>query len=63
MVKKGTAIVIGIAAFFGGLALGMLIAPLKGGIGNNSGNTTNNYFGPEDDDEYDDEEDDDDTEE
>lgn len=35
--------------FFMGVALGILISPLKGGIGNNSGNTTNNNFGVSDD--------------
>lgn len=31
------------AAFCGGLALGLLMSPIKNGIGNNSGNITNHY--------------------
>lgn len=31
------------AAFCGGLALGLLVSPIKNGIGCNSGNITNHY--------------------
>lgn len=31
------------AAFCGGLALGLLLSPIKNGIGCNSGNLTNHY--------------------
>ena len=31
--------------FFIGVTLGLLMSPIKQGIGNNSGNSTNHYYG------------------
>lgn len=46
--KKLTVFLIGTTCFFGGILLGILISPIKGGIGNNSGNTYNNHYHGED---------------
>ena len=42
--NKWTGILLAFASFFAGMVLGFLIAPVKAGLGNNSGNTTNNHY-------------------
>lgn len=42
--KKVTGILLAIACLFTGIAIGFLISPIKGGIGNNAGNTINKYY-------------------
>jgi F0F1-type ATP synthase membrane subunit c/vacuolar-type H+-ATPase subunit K len=42
--KKVTGILLAIACLFAGIAIGFIISPVKGGLGNNAGNTTNNYY-------------------
>ena len=42
--KKGSCFGVGLICFLLGLAVGFYSAPMKNGIGNNSGNTNNYYF-------------------
>lgn len=42
--KKLTVFLMGTTCFLGGVLLGILMAPVKQGIGNNSGNTYNNHY-------------------
>ena len=42
--KKGTGVLIGIACFFAGVSLGVLLAPVKAGIGTNCGNNTHYHY-------------------
>ena len=42
--KKSTAALLSIICLLAGAILGFLIAPAKGGIGNNCGNTTHNNY-------------------
>jgi hypothetical protein len=42
--KKSEAILSILCGFLFGIVLGFLFAPIKKGIGNNSGNTTNNNY-------------------
>lgn len=48
--NKSTGILLGIACFFAGLSIGIIVSAVKNGfeIGNNSGNTINNYSSNED---------------
>lgn len=43
--KKGTAILVGLASFSAGFALGVLFSPAKRGFGNNNGNVSYHYYG------------------
>ncbi|MBC8559802.1 hypothetical protein [Fumia xinanensis] len=42
--KKSSAALLSIICLLTGIILGFLIAPAKGGIGNNCGNTTHNHY-------------------
>jgi len=42
---KKHGVLIPMLTFFIGVTLGFFTAPIKKGIGNNSGNTTHNYYG------------------
>ncbi len=42
--KKLTVFLMGTTCFLGGVLLGILMSPVKQGIGNNSGNTYNNHY-------------------
>ncbi|BCN32081.1 hypothetical protein [Anaeromicropila herbilytica] len=41
--NKNTGIILAVASFFAGMVCGFFIAPMKQGIGNNSGNNYNYY--------------------
>ena len=45
--KKLTVFLMGTSCFLGGVLLGILMSPVKQGIGNNSGNTYNNHYNQE----------------
>ncbi len=42
--RKLTVTLLVLLCLFLGMVLGFLLAPVKGGFGNNSGNTTNNHY-------------------
>jgi len=43
--KKTKVFGLSLLSFFAGAFFGVLISPMKNGIGNDSGNVTNNYYG------------------
>ncbi len=42
--SKKSGILLGLACFFAGMAIGFLVAPVKEGIGNNCGNNTHYHY-------------------